>query len=125
MNLWPTLSTESKNDVTLTAVGDGLYHISGQFSSWTTFERTIPLEDGLYSIEASEGLTSFNSWDLLLQVSIPGGDTLIKPGPPTAYLPAGKYRCQINVNNTTAIGRTIRPVLYRVGGKESDGSPAE
>ncbi|OXN01114.1 hypothetical protein [Bifidobacterium vansinderenii] len=114
-NLWPDIPTTSKSGVTLTNNGDGTYTLTGEYKSWTTFEATVNLESGTYSIEASEGLTSFDSWDLLLQVApSQSGDSLIKPGTPAATFEAGRYRCQINVNAALSEPRTIRPTLNRI-----------
>ena len=100
--------------MTLTNHGDGSYTLTGDYQSWTTFDAYQTLEAGEYSIEASEGLTSFDSWDVLLQVGVLGADTQIKPGVPSIHLDAGRYRCQININSLLDGPRTIRPVLNRI-----------
>lgn len=114
-NLWPAIPSDTRNGVTLTALGDGSYTTSGEFSTWATFEQTLTLEAGRYTIDGSSGLTSLNSWDLILQIApAPIGDALIKPGTPATSLPAGTYRAQINVNSQSGIGRTITPILVKI-----------
>ncbi|OXN01670.1 hypothetical protein [Bifidobacterium vansinderenii] len=114
-SLWPAITGGTKNGVTLTPGPDGSYTTGGTWDKWTTFESTVELEAGLYTIEGSEGLTSLSSWDLILQVApYPSGDAIIKPGTPSARLDAGRYRCQININSQGAIGRSVTPRLTRI-----------
>ena len=110
--------------ITVTETTPGTYRFKGSTNttvdSWGDLERSVHLDAGTYTMEASDFPYGPNSWDLGVQASIipddgSGHQDAFGPrnyGPKT--LKAGTFKCNIFVNTTGEVDKTITPRLYKI-----------
>ncbi|PLS23756.1 hypothetical protein BLI708_00455 [Bifidobacterium imperatoris] len=116
--LYPILDDQlpySNNGVTFTRGSTpGSVHVKGTATKWASISVNITLQAGEYTL-ACKGA---NNWDYGVQVAIPGdsANNLKAPSdtqPVTGTLAAGKYYCELFVNENRTVDLDLTPTLTK------------
>lgn len=110
--------------ITVTETTPGTYHFKGstttEAGSWNNLTSSVHLDAGTYTIDATDWPLGNNSWLMGIQAHISNDDgsegaSVFKPskyGPKT--LKAGTLHCNIFINTTGEVDKTITPLLYKI-----------
>ena len=128
-NLYPrvtglpkTLGTDP--GVMVTEPSPGTYRFKGsttqKVDSWDSLTRSVHVDAGTYTLDATDWPLGSNSWLMGIQAHISHDDgsegaNVFEPrnyGPKT--LKAGTLQCNIFVNTTGEVDKTFTPRLYKI-----------
>lgn len=128
-NLYPRVTGLPKTvganpGITVTETTPGTYHFKGstttEAGSWNNLTSSVHLDAGTYTIDATDWPLGNNSWLMGIQAHISNDDgsegaSVFKPSKyGSKTLKAGTLHCNIFINTTGEVDKTITPLLYKI-----------
>lgn len=129
VNLYPRVTDLPKtvgaeHRITVTETTPGTYRFKGSTTknanSWTDLTTVVHVDAGTYTMDATDWPLGSDSWLIGIQVDIDpdDGSKRTQPFRPRNYGPktlkAGTLLCNIFINTTGEVDKTLTPRLYKI-----------